>query len=125
MLLTLTAGPEPVVEAARPALDAIWGKLTPHIRGAYANFLSSATDEDVAAIYPSGDHAAAGGGQGPVRPRQPVRPQPQRPAFVVPADGQAEVKKPADLLAVAPRAGPSAKASPATRTAQEPQRAAS
>ena len=53
MFLTLTAGPEPVVEAARPALDAIWGKLAPHVRGAYANFLSSATEEDVAAIYPA------------------------------------------------------------------------
>ncbi len=53
MLLTLTAGPDPVVAAARPALDAIWGKLAPHVRGAYANFLSSATDEDVAAIYPA------------------------------------------------------------------------
>jgi len=53
MFVTTTAGPEPVVQAARPALDAIWQRLAPHVDGAYANFLSSATDEDVAAIYPA------------------------------------------------------------------------
>jgi len=52
MVVTTTAGPKPVVEAARPALDAIWGRLAPHVNGAYANFLTSATEEDVAAIYP-------------------------------------------------------------------------
>ena len=46
-------GSKPAVEAARPALDAIWDRLTPHVSGAYANFLSSATEEDVAAIYPA------------------------------------------------------------------------
>ena len=54
MVVTLTVGPEPVVEAARPALDAMWARLAPHVDGAYANFLSSATEEDVAAIYPTG-----------------------------------------------------------------------
>jgi len=34
-------------------LETIWGKLAPHVNGAYANFLSSATEEDVAAIYPA------------------------------------------------------------------------
>jgi FAD/FMN-containing dehydrogenase len=53
MFVTLTAGPEPVIEAARPALDAIWERLAPHVNGAYANFLASATEEDVAAIYPN------------------------------------------------------------------------
>jgi hypothetical protein len=53
MFVTTTAGPEPVVEAARPVLDAIWGRLAPHVNGAYANFLTSATEEDVAAIYPT------------------------------------------------------------------------
>jgi FAD/FMN-containing dehydrogenase len=53
MVVTTTAGPKPVVEAARPGLEAIWGRLAPHINGAYANFLASATDEDVAAIYPA------------------------------------------------------------------------
>ena len=52
MVVTTAAGPRPVVEAARPALEAIWGRLAPHVSGAYANFLSSATAEDVAAIYP-------------------------------------------------------------------------
>ena len=51
--MTTSAGPKPVVEAARPALEAIWARLAPHVSGAYANFLSSATAEDVAAIYPS------------------------------------------------------------------------
>jgi hypothetical protein len=53
MFVTTTAGPGPVVEAARPALDAIWARLAPHADGAYANFLASATEEDVAAIYPT------------------------------------------------------------------------
>jgi len=53
MVVTALAGPEPAVEAARPALEAIWGRLAPHIDGAYANFLASATEEDVAAIYPT------------------------------------------------------------------------
>jgi FAD/FMN-containing dehydrogenase len=53
MLVTTSAGPKPAVEAARPALEAIWARLAPHVSGAYANFLSSATAEDVAAIYPS------------------------------------------------------------------------
>ena len=53
MFVTTIAGPEPVVEAARPALEAIWGRLAPHVNGAYANFLASAAEEDVAAIYPA------------------------------------------------------------------------
>jgi FAD/FMN-containing dehydrogenase len=52
MVMTLAAGPPAVVDAARPALDAVWSKLAAHVNGAYANFLSSATDEDVAAVYP-------------------------------------------------------------------------
>lgn len=52
MFVTTTAGPTPVVEAGRPGFDAIWARLTPHVSGAYANFLASAADEDVAAIYP-------------------------------------------------------------------------
>jgi FAD/FMN-containing dehydrogenase len=52
MFVTTTAGPEPVVEAARPALEALWERLAPHVTGTYANFVDSATEEDVAAIYP-------------------------------------------------------------------------
>jgi FAD/FMN-containing dehydrogenase len=52
MFATTTAGPAPVVEAARPAVAAVWERLAPHVSGAYANFLTSATEEDVAAIYP-------------------------------------------------------------------------
>jgi len=53
MVVTTLAGLAPAVEAARPALDTIWGRLAPHVNGAYANFLASATEEDVAAIYPA------------------------------------------------------------------------
>lgn len=53
MFVTTTAGPKPVVEAARPALEAIWDRLTPHVSGAYANFLAGTAGEDVAAIYPA------------------------------------------------------------------------
>ena len=52
MFATTTAGPAPVVEATRPALAAIWERLAPHVDGAYANFLASATADDVAAVYP-------------------------------------------------------------------------
>ena len=52
MFVTTSAGPAPAVEAARPALEAIWARLAPHVSGAYANFLSTATAADVAAIYP-------------------------------------------------------------------------
>ena len=87
MVVTTTAGPEPAVEAARPALAAIWARLAPHVSGAYASFLASATAEDVAAIYPERDLSAARGGQASVRPRQPVRPQPQHPAALGLGDG--------------------------------------
>jgi hypothetical protein len=46
MVVITTVGPEPGTEAA------LWGRLAAHVNGAYANFLSSATREDVAAIYP-------------------------------------------------------------------------
>ena len=52
LVVTTTVGPTPVVAAARPALDALWERLAPHVNGAYANFLTTATREDVAAIYP-------------------------------------------------------------------------
>jgi FAD/FMN-containing dehydrogenase len=53
MVVTMAAGPPPAVEAVRPALEAIWRRLAPHVSGAYANFLGSATEDDVAAIYPA------------------------------------------------------------------------
>ena len=53
MVATLTAGPDAAVTAAEPKLDAIWRELAAHVTGAYANFLTSATDADVAAIYPA------------------------------------------------------------------------
>ena len=51
MIMTIVAGPEPAVAAAGPATDAIWRRLAPHVSGLYANFLATATEEDVAAIY--------------------------------------------------------------------------
>ncbi|WP_423461774.1 FAD-binding oxidoreductase [Promicromonospora sp. MS192] len=56
MVATVTGGPEAVVEAARPGVEAIWDKLAPHLRGAYANFLTSATEQDVADVYPAGTY---------------------------------------------------------------------
>jgi FAD/FMN-containing dehydrogenase len=53
MFATTTAGPKPVIDAARPSLEAIWSRLAPHVNGLYANFASSATEKDVAAIYPT------------------------------------------------------------------------
>ena len=53
VFVTLTAGPPPVVEGASAGMDAIWERLAPHVNGAYANFLTRATDEDAAAIYPA------------------------------------------------------------------------
>ncbi len=53
MLVTLAAGTEPVVKTAEPASDAIWARLAANVKGAYANFLTTATEVDVAAIYPA------------------------------------------------------------------------
>ncbi|MFD9946839.1 FAD-binding oxidoreductase [Nonomuraea sp. NPDC059023] len=52
MVVMVTGGPKPVLDAGRPAWEAIWERLAPHVNGAYANFLASAAEEDVAAIYP-------------------------------------------------------------------------
>ncbi|HEY3557115.1 MAG TPA: FAD-binding oxidoreductase [Kribbella sp.] len=52
MFATTVIGPPPVIEASRPARQALWDRLTPHTTGAYANFLSGADDADVAAVYP-------------------------------------------------------------------------
>ncbi|MGW6279832.1 FAD-binding oxidoreductase [Kribbella sp. NPDC055071] len=56
MFATTIIGPPPAIAAGRPALEAIWTKLTPHTTGAYANFLATATEDDVAAIYPPPTH---------------------------------------------------------------------
>ncbi|MET7283384.1 FAD-binding oxidoreductase [Kribbella sp. NPDC005582] len=53
MFVTTTIGPPPVIAAARFGLDALWERLAPHSTGAYANFLASATEADVAAVYPA------------------------------------------------------------------------
>ena len=52
MVVATAVGPAPVIEAAGPAREAFWARLAPHVTGVYANFLSTATEEDVAAIYP-------------------------------------------------------------------------
>jgi FAD/FMN-containing dehydrogenase len=53
MVVTTVAGPTAIVEASAPARQAIWERLAPHVNGAYANFLATATEDDVAAIYPA------------------------------------------------------------------------
>ena len=53
MFVTTFVGPPPAIEAARPAMAKLWADLAPHTNGAYANFLTDATDEDVAAVYPT------------------------------------------------------------------------
>jgi hypothetical protein len=52
MFVTTYVGPPPAIEAARPAMAKLWAGLAPHTNGAYANFLTDATDEDVAEVYP-------------------------------------------------------------------------
>jgi FAD/FMN-containing dehydrogenase len=52
LVVTIAVGPKSAVQAARPALDAIWRKLAAHVSGSYANFLTSTGQEDAAAIYP-------------------------------------------------------------------------
>ncbi len=56
MIMTTIAGPAPAVEAAVPAQKAAWRRLAPHVSGAYANFLATATEKDVAAIYPAASY---------------------------------------------------------------------
>jgi FAD/FMN-containing dehydrogenase len=53
LVATVTGGPPPVIEAARPGLTALWARLAPHADGAYSNFLGTTTDDDVAAVYPA------------------------------------------------------------------------
>jgi FAD/FMN-containing dehydrogenase len=53
MFVTTFVGPAPAIEAARPELEGIWENLAPHVTGAYANFLSTTNEADVAAIYPT------------------------------------------------------------------------
>ena len=53
MFVTTAVGPRPAIDAARPRVDELWESLAPHVSGAYANFLTDATDEDVAAVYPT------------------------------------------------------------------------
>jgi FAD/FMN-containing dehydrogenase len=52
MVVTTVIGPDAAIEAGRPGWDATWARLAPHAAGAYANFLASAGEEDVAAVYP-------------------------------------------------------------------------
>ena len=53
MIGTATIGPTPAIEAATPALNALWERLAPHVSGTYANFNTTATETDVAAAYPT------------------------------------------------------------------------
>ena len=53
MIGTAAIGPAPAIEAALPALDAVWERLAPHVSGTYSNFNTTATDPDVKAAYPT------------------------------------------------------------------------
>jgi FAD/FMN-containing dehydrogenase len=53
MFVTTFIGPAPAIEAARPAMADLWEDFAPHVAGAYANFLTTASEEDVAAVYPT------------------------------------------------------------------------
>jgi len=57
LILTLAAGPAAYVEEGRSARAELWRGLEPHLSGAYANFLDSATQEDVRAVYPPSHYA--------------------------------------------------------------------
>ena len=126
MFLTLTAGPEPAVKAAEPTLDAIWARLAPHVNGAYANFHTSATEADVAAIYPAETFKRLAAVKRQYDPgnlfarNHNVRPSsPRLDGASDPRSAKREARSPVPL---APR--PGTNASSATRTAQRPKRAA-
>jgi FAD/FMN-containing dehydrogenase len=53
MFVTTYVGPPPAIESARPRMADLWESLEPHVNGAYANFLSTATDDDLATVYPA------------------------------------------------------------------------
>ncbi|WP_433305935.1 FAD-binding oxidoreductase [Actinoplanes sp. CA-030573] len=57
MVVGSAIGPEPVLEATAAARAAFWNRLAPHTAGMYANFVSTAGDEDVAEIYPPSTRA--------------------------------------------------------------------
>jgi FAD/FMN-containing dehydrogenase len=57
MVLTTFVGPPQAIDAAWPALEQIWVDLESQVDGACANFLSTATAEDVSAIYPPATYA--------------------------------------------------------------------
>ena len=82
MFVTTAAGPEPVVEAAGARSGGDLGE-TGTARHRRVRELPRFCDRGgCRRDLPSGDLSAARGGQASVRPRQPVRPQPQRPASV-------------------------------------------
>lgn len=52
MVVTFSIGSEAAIDTARPVVRSIWDRLAPDLEGAYANFLTSATREDVSEVYP-------------------------------------------------------------------------
>ncbi|MFF1572445.1 FAD-binding oxidoreductase [Leifsonia sp. NPDC058292] len=53
MVTTFAGGPDAVMDRAEPALAGLWKRIAPLTSGAYANFLSTATAADAAAVYPA------------------------------------------------------------------------
>ncbi len=52
MIVTIVAGPPPAIEAATAGVTALWQRLAPYLNGAYANFLTGTTADDLATVYP-------------------------------------------------------------------------
>ncbi|MGO4535726.1 FAD-binding oxidoreductase [Leifsonia sp. 2MCAF36] len=53
MVATISGGLATDIEAGQPDRERMWEELRPHLSGAYANFLDSATPDDVNRVYPS------------------------------------------------------------------------
>ena len=127
MIMTLTAGPELAIKAAEPTLDAIWARLAAHVNGAYANFLATATKEDVAAIYPAETFRRLAVVKRQYDPgnlfahNHNVRPSSSRLDGV--GDSRSAKPEPRSPVPLAPR--PGANAVSTTRTTQRPKRVAS
>jgi FAD/FMN-containing dehydrogenase len=127
MVVTLAAGPAQAVEAAAPKLDAIWRELAPHVFGAYAGFLTSATDADVAAVYPAETYTRLAS----VKRRYDPGNVFARNHNVAPSSSgsdrahDARSTKRTPRYSAAPAQGPVAHASAATRRARSPKRRAS
>ncbi|WP_405084166.1 FAD-binding oxidoreductase [Microbispora sp. NBC_01389] len=56
LLTTVVLGGRAEHAPVRESFEALWRGLTPHTAGAYGNFLSEPSKDDVAAVYPAGTY---------------------------------------------------------------------